>query len=56
MGGKEEVRDMLATSGIVVEGDKSEQMQIITQGEGLLPIRQEKYNTSICKGNSSSST
>jgi hypothetical protein len=47
MGGKEELKHLMATSGIIEIGDNSKQMQIVTQGEGLLPKLQERYNINL---------
>jgi hypothetical protein len=47
MGGKEELEDLMVTSGILGKGDNSPQMQIVTQGEGLLSILQENHNINL---------
>jgi hypothetical protein len=47
MGGKEELKHLMATSGLIEIGDNSKQMQIVTRGEGLLPKLQEKYNINL---------
>jgi hypothetical protein len=47
MGGKEELKDLMVTSGILEKGDNSTQMQIVTQGEGLLSILQENHNINL---------
>jgi exosome complex RNA-binding protein Rrp42 (RNase PH superfamily) len=42
IGGKEEFRDMMISSGIIEKENNSRQVQIVTGGEGLLPILQKK--------------